>query len=39
MEFSINNHKLLLDIRRDVKAGQGGTVNKRQPVSLLSIHR
>ena len=34
MEFSINNHGLLLDIRRDVQAGQGATDAQRQLVSL-----
>ena len=34
MEFSVNNHGLLLDIRRDVQAGQGATDAQRRPVSL-----
>lgn len=33
MELSINNHTILLDIRRDVQAGQGGTDAQRQSVS------
>ena len=36
MEFSINNHGLLLDIRRDVQAGQEATDAQRQPVRLTS---
>ena len=33
MELSINNHTILLDILRDVQAGQGGTDAQRQSVS------
>ena len=36
MEFLINNHGLLLDIRRDVQARRGGTDAQNQPVSLTS---
>jgi hypothetical protein len=33
----MNNHTILLDIRRDMQAGQGGSDNRAQPVSTTSI--
>ena len=39
MEFSVNNHRLLLDIRRDVQVGQGGTDAQHRSVSLVPAHR
>ena len=34
MELSINNHTILLDIHREVKAGLGGTDAQHQSVSV-----
>ena len=32
----MNNHTILLDIRRDVQVGQGGADGRHQPVSTPS---